>query len=949
MKLHQRYALVIGALLLLVAIALSALHDRQQRGTIDRITDVGQTRFAQAMQRTLREHAASVARLLANGLTTPVYEYDVERVYEILRDARRQAGIEYVLVFDDQQLILHDGHESIPRFGQPMRGAMAERAVRARETLVQEDGEIIEAVTPIHAGAQYLGGVRVGFSREVLTRNLNAMQADFAKAAAAGRHSELVRIGYATLGIMAVAAAMGLLVARQLSRPIRALATAASHIGTATGDVPVPVVRNDELGALAEALRRMQVDLRERTVSRAQLAHILDSMHEAVLVLDADYRVVSHNRPARTLLHGGEQDLQGLPIAACLTESLPPRVTTRGADRPPVQIEETVLRRLDGSVVAVGMSLAPLLDEPLGEWVCVLQDLTERLEGRRRRQLAAGLFEHSIEGIALLDETGRIVQVNAAFSELTGRNAAAIEGRRFSELVDRDHRSTATRLVHRVRRRDRWEGELHYLGTDGGPHPARVAAAAIRDRDGDLEQVAVVITDLSQQRRAERTIHHLAYYDPLTGLPNRALFRNRLEEALATAARDEHALALLFLDLDRFKIINDTRGHACGDELLTAVAHRLQSALEAGDCIARLGGDEFAVLLPALASADEAQQVAIGLIHAFAQPFDTSDGELFTSTSIGISVYPRDGREAESLLRNADAAMYRAKEQGRNTYFLFTQELNARLREYGELEHELREALHTGALELHYQPQVSLVTGDIVGAEALMRWHHPVRGWVPPGKFIPIAEDSGLIGELSEWALAEAVREQQRWESAGLTGLRLAVNLSARQFRDPNLIQQIEQALTASGTSRPRLELEITETFLMDDIDHTVQLLLKLKELGVRVSVDDFGTGYSSLAYLKRFPIHTLKIDRTFIRDIQEDSDDAAIVLAILSMAHALGVAVVAEGVERAEQADYLSSHGCQYAQGFLYAPALPGETFLARYGPRNGPMERASAGDHER
>ena len=427
-------------------------------------------------------------------------------------------------------------------------------------------------------------------------------------------------------------------------------------------------------------------------------------------------------------------------------------------------------------------------------------------------------------------------------------------------------------------------------------------------------------------QRAEKQIKHLAYHDTLTGLPNRVLFHDRLQQALSQAMREDHVMGLMFLDLDRFKIINDTLGHDVGDELLKAVSQRLVNCIRQGDTVVRLGGDEFTIILPSVSKAEDAAFVAQKILTTLAEPFLLSHQELHITSSIGISLYPNDGTDTQTLIKNADIAMYRAKDLGKNNYQFYTADMNSRALETITLENALRHALERDELRLHYQPQVDVFSGRIVGVEALLRWHHPEFGLVSPAKFIPIAEETNMINPIGEWVLRTACAQGKRWRDQGLPVWRMAVNLSARQFRQQDLLQQVGEVLRDTGFDPHHLELEITESLLMQGAGQTVAILEEFDKMGIRLSLDDFGTGYSSLSYLKRFPIDTVKIDRSFVRDIHTDPNDAALASAIIAMAHSLKLSVIAEGVETEEQLVFLRERECNEYQGYYFSKPLPPE-----------------------
>jgi diguanylate cyclase (GGDEF)-like protein len=438
---------------------------------------------------------------------------------------------------------------------------------------------------------------------------------------------------------------------------------------------------------------------------------------------------------------------------------------------------------------------------------------------------------------------------------------------------------------------------------------------------------------VTETKGTEARISYLATRDPLTELPNRLLFNDRLEHGIIAARRKGDKLGVLFLDLDRFKNINDSLGHHIGDLLLKEVSAHMASCIRKGDTLSRLGGDEFVVTLEGLKHAQDAARVATTIITALRRPLCVGGHTLNTSCSIGISIFPDDAEDSHELMKNADTAMYHAKEQGRNNFQFFSPEMNLRAVERHQLETELRLALEADQFVLHYQPQMDIGTGKLVGIEALIRWQHPQRGLVPPNSFIPVAEESGLIEPIGKWALRTACEQNQRWQTAGLPIVKIAVNISARQFNDPSgFADEVTRLLNMTGLDPRYLELEMTESMLLKNVDENVAVLRKLGKLGTYLAVDDFGTGYSSLAYLKQLPIDTLKIDRTFVRDIESDADDAAIIQAIIAMAHGLKLRVTAEGVETQGQLAALRKLKCDQFQGYLISRPIPAEEFARRF-----------------
>ena len=430
-----------------------------------------------------------------------------------------------------------------------------------------------------------------------------------------------------------------------------------------------------------------------------------------------------------------------------------------------------------------------------------------------------------------------------------------------------------------------------------------------------------------ENQHARQQIQYLAYHDSLTALDNRHSMNIRLEQALSTARRNGRQLAVLLIDLDRFKNINDTLGHLVGDQLLVEVAHRLEASVRESDIVARLGGDEFVVVLTSLDSPQDAMTVGLKILDTLGQPYPVDSHVLHTTPSIGVSIFPEDGDDSQALLKQADTAMYHAKDAGRNRLQFFAAELTLAATQRMEIEHELRAALAANGLQLYYQPQVKAGDATLVGFEALVRWHHPQRGWIAPDQFIPVAEESGLIEPLGHWVLCEACRQLAEWRSAGLPSVRMAINISANQLRSPDLVEEVARCLELHGLEADMLELEVTESAAMSNPEQAIDQLRCLRQMGLHLAMDDFGTGYSSLAYLKLLPIQTLKLDRSFVRDIETDANDATISKATLALAHSLGLKVVAEGVETVAQSDFLVAHGCDILQGYLYGrPAPAGE-----------------------
>ncbi|HUL77208.1 MAG TPA: EAL domain-containing protein [Vicinamibacteria bacterium] len=560
--------------------------------------------------------------------------------------------------------------------------------------------------------------------------------------------------------------------------------------------------------------------------------------------------------------------------------------------------------------------------------------LEREIEQRRRAEGALRgseerfrrLLESAPDAMVIVDHEGRIVLVNAQTDRLFGYQRAELLGQPVDLLVPEHIRARheAQRATYFKDPRTRPLGvsrELFARRKDGWEFPVEISLSPLQTEEGVL--VLSAIRDIGDRKRTEEKIRSLAYHDALTGLPNRLLFGDRLALAVAQAHRYRQKLAVLFLDLDRFKLVNDSLGHRLGDQLLRAVAERIKACVREGDTVARLGGDEFTLLLPAVSDAGDGLSVAQKILAALRPPYELDGNKLSAAASIGLCLYPEGGLDAERLLKNADLAMYRAKEAGRDCVRLYEAGMNVQAQERLDLESSLRRALELEDLLLDYQPVLDLATGSIRGVEALLRWRHPSGSVRPPRDFIPVAEATGLIVPIGLWALRTACAQVSEWRRRGHLDLTLAVNVSARQFQESDLVDQLARVLGETGLPPSSLELEITESCAMDTAELSLRVLRDLKELGVGISLDDFGTGYSSLSYLRHLPVDTLKIDKSFVRDVGVDPNGAAIVVAIIAMARSLSLRVVAEGVETKEQLAFLSSHGCDLVQGFLFSPPV--------------------------
>ncbi len=560
--------------------------------------------------------------------------------------------------------------------------------------------------------------------------------------------------------------------------------------------------------------------------------------------------------------------------------------------------------------------------------VGIQTDITQRKQTEEELRRNSMVFESVLEAVMICNKDNHILAVNEAFTKITGYSRANVIGKDPKLLGSGRHDAKFFNdMWDTLKQNGVWQGEIWNRKKNGEIFACWLSIATITNSDDEVEQYISVFSDISQRKEDEELIRFQANYDALTELPNRHLLMERLGFELQRAKREQTLIALMFIDLDRFKPINDTYGHTVGDRLLWEVSKRLSSHVRETDMVARLGGDEFTIILPNIENLDEVERMAGRILHEISRPFLFDNIELFISTSIGITIYPNDATDLPTLLTNADNAMYRAKDEGRNTYCFFTHEMNQHAKEMLQLEGDLHRAQQRDELVPYFQPIYDISSGEIIAAEALLRWKHPIRGIVHPDRFIPISEASGLISPIGKWLLEIVCCQVMRWRRKGLNLQRICLNISARQFRD-DLIGIITNALESSGLEPEFLELEVVETLLLEDNSGNGNILRQLNEMGVRLSIDDFGTGYSSLGYLKRFPFDVLKINRSFIKGLPDNKDDATLVNTIISMGHGLNLEIVAEGVETKEQLEYLRSKACHLAQGFYFSKPLPAHLF---------------------
>jgi diguanylate cyclase (GGDEF)-like protein/PAS domain S-box-containing protein len=670
------------------------------------------------------------------------------------------------------------------------------------------------------------------------------------------------------------------------------------------------------------------------TRERNLLLSVLDSLPDHVYVKGSDRRYILINAVGRRLRDMGSNDEV---VGKSARDFYPPQLAAQFdvEDQAVMATGGSLINREQSTVDASGKRTWHLttkvpLRGPNGEILGLIgmnRDITERRRAEEQVRVAASALESTAEGVMICDAERRIVSVNKAFTQITGYVPQEVLGLRPGFMRSAKQGDEFYEQIWRqIAETGRWQGEVWRRRKNGETYPEWRSVSTLKDETGTTTHHVMVFTDVSRFKQDEARLEFLAHHDALTGLPNRALFRDRCQEAVLRARRRETRLGLMFIDLDHFKQINDSLGHDVGDLLLQSVTERLRECIRESDTVARLGGDEFTILLDELQESQDAAPIAEKLLAAIARPFAVGGHELFISASVGISFYPSDGDDVQTLLKNADAAMYRAKALGRNTYQFFAAEMNTEVSERLKLTNSLRLALERNEFLLEYQPIVDLASGKINALEALLRWNHPELGVVPPNRFISLAEDSGLIVPIGEWVLGKACAQMKAWQTTGIAPRRIAVNLSVRQFKQRDLAQRIQAILQETGLASHFLELEITESMVMEDPAATERVLDRLHDMGIQLAVDDFGTGYSSLSYLKQFPIDFLKIDRSFVQDIPNDRDDVAIARAIIALARALELRVIAEGVETEEQRAFLEAEGCEEAQGYLLGRPIGAE-----------------------
>jgi len=685
--------------------------------------------------------------------------------------------------------------------------------------------------------------------------------------------------------------------------------------------------------AVVLIMLRLQQTAHELEKSHALLDNITDHLSEGILSFDASGNLNFMNKPAETILEHPEAELIGTDIANIWPKNDIIRSEFRAAlkaNRP--HEGEEWLQRANGErfpAVFLGGPLPQIDHKGASGYVTSFRDMTFQRQAEARLRIAARVFDHISEAITITNHEGVIQSVNTAFTKITGYSEKEAIGHKPGQLLSSGlhDRSFYKEMWRRLTLEGHWQGEIINRKKDGGTYPEWLSITVVKNEFGSVVQYIGLFSDLSERKQAEAHINRLAYYDPMTGLPNRFLLNDRLKNALQQAHRTGRPLAILSLDLDHLKAINDSLGHKTGDTLIAMASKRMAKLVLEGDTLARISGDEFMLLLPEISTHADVATLASRMLGEFSQPFTLGEREFFVSISIGIAVYPADvGDESdldkcqEILTRNADIALHNAKDAGRACFRFFLESDSAYSLEQLELEGDLRHSIERNELRLYYQPQIDINSGMIHGVEALVRWLHPTRGLLHPARFIPLAENIGFIDTLGEWCLETACRQFVEWQRKGIHIQRVSVNVSALQLRDPDFLEKVLTTVQATKIPPACLELELTESSMSHDPELIFGIFSQLRNTGIRIAIDDFGTGYSSLSYLSRYPVDVLKVDKSFVDRVSEAQDALSVVQAIIALAHTLKMVVVAEGVETEAQRQTLVSLGCDLLQGFLYS-----------------------------
>jgi diguanylate cyclase (GGDEF)-like protein/PAS domain S-box-containing protein len=683
--------------------------------------------------------------------------------------------------------------------------------------------------------------------------------------------------------------------------------------------------------------RRVESSLQE---SKETIEALLNATTDLVFLVDKDGTLLALNQHCAEKFGMPREALLGKRVSDVVPSHAVPR--TKRLFQGVIRAKKSVRfeERIGNRIWHHSCYPVPDADGTIASIAVFSRDVTRRKLAEQRLKLAGKILVSSNEAILVTDVHGDITEVNDAFCKITGYSREEVIGKNPRIMQSGRHPPEFFKEMWNViLETGQWHGEIWDRRKNGELFPKLLSISAVRSKQNRVTHYVGIFSDITKIKQTEQRLQYLAQYDPLTRLPNRLLFRDRLQQALLEASRNKSVVALMLLDLDRFKDINDTLGHKAGDEVLFSVAKRLTLCMRKSDTVARLGGDEFTIILPDVSDTMALVAIARKVIQSLAEPFHLPGREVFLTASMGISIYPADGLEADRLLQNADMALYHGKELGKNTFQFFSEQMNEQVLARSQLEQDLRRAVERKEFAVYYQPKLAVRTGELTGVEALIRWQHPVRGLVGPDEFVSLAEDTGLIVPIGEWMLRTTCQQNKTWQDMGLPPIRVAVNVSARQLLREDLVAAVMKILEETGLEPTYLELELTETLAMKDAETTVRVFTALKGMGIHITIDDFGTGHSSLAYLKRLPIDILKVDKSFVQDIKPDTDDEAIVKAIIAVAHSLKLKVIAEGVETKEQLEFLQLHDCDEWQGYFFSCPQPADALTELLQQVRGPQ----------
>ncbi len=888
-----------------------------------------------AIERDGAKHINGTMTYLQNVLNTQLANDDFEEAKLSISVTALHPDIETILLVDENDRILlanryiWEGEQAAQVTGYDNETALKVRSQGSKSIRLDKRSKQLIGYYPINLkiGAEGLGANRIGSL---------FVEHDLSVAIARARYD--ARIWSTIFAIVAISVAM--IIAAMLNRLVsrRAERIVAATKRVAAGDLTarVEMVGNDELAQLARAFdemvfQRMSAETMLRQ-NEESLRYMLQTSPVAVIIVSEQQRkILFANQSYGELVEQQEQQLIGMDPRKYYANSDDCKTALRelgGGGSVRNRLTELTIPDVGSKwVLASYLKLEYQQQPAVLEW---FYDITDRKRNEDELQLASLVYQNSSEAIEVVDEDDRIIAVNPAYTELTGYNEADVLGKTPAVLSSGHHdKAFYQAMWQELNDSGHWQGEIWNRRKDGDVFPIWVTINTVYNNDRTVHRRVALFSDISKRKQAEEIIWKQANYDALTGLPNRRMFCDRLEQEVKKAHRNEQAMALLFIDLDHFKEVNDTLGHHIGDELLVEAAQRIEGCVRESDTVARLGGDEFTVIISQLTGSRHVEEIAVAIIEKLVAPFCLGNERIHISASIGITLYPDDGVDSEQLLKNADQAMYVSKQQGRNRYSYFTPSLQEMAQHRLRLIADLRAALANEQFELYFQPIVELQTGCTHKAEALLRWNHPQRGLVSPVEFIPVAEESGMISEIGDWVFRESVQQLKLWQQRFGRDFQISVNVSPLQFNDENTGSDCwSEYLQQAGVSGRNIVLEITEGLLLDAGSKVSDRLRKYCDAGIEVAIDDFGTGYSALSSLKKFHIDYLKIDKSFVDQIAADENDLALSEAIVVMAHKLGLKVIAEGIETAEQKALLASSGCDYGQGYLLSRPLPAVEF---------------------